>query len=359
MRAGYGEKLRKFFLQKTPIWLIDLGGGVFESATVDTNILLITNKKIDNKIQAITIKNKDQIKNDFAKYVEENFIVLNVSDMDKTGKQGWFIGSSKEIDLKRKIEKAGKPLKDWDVKIYRGILTGLNEAFIINKETRDRFIAKDPKSEEIIKPILRGRDIKRYSYDFAELYILQTGYDLDIPKLYPIVYDHLLQFKKKAEVRDDQGKNWWNLRACVYYEEFEKEKVVWGNISYDSCFCYSYPNEFVNAPANMITSETVSIKYLVACLNSKIFNWEFKQSGIFLGKAYEWKKQYVEKIHIPSISEKNETSVKQIENLVDQILKNKKENKDAETSVLEKEIDDLVYGLYGLTDEEIKIVEGK
>ena len=113
------------------------------------------------------------------------------------------------------------------MKINYGIKTGLNEAFIIDTETRDRLVADDPRSAEIIKLILRGRDIKRYGYEWAGLYIIQTGYDTDIPSLYPAVYKHLLQHEEKARKRDDQGKNWWNLRACIYYGEFEKEKVVW------------------------------------------------------------------------------------------------------------------------------------
>jgi len=130
--------------------------------------------------KAITIKNKNQIKDDFAKYIDENAIVLNVSDMDKTGKYGWFIGSNAEINLKKKIEKMGKPLKEWGVKINKGILTSFNEAFIIDQETRDRLIAEDPKSKDIIKPILRGQDIKKYFYNFEKKYLLASVNQSDL-----------------------------------------------------------------------------------------------------------------------------------------------------------------------------------
>jgi len=349
MRAGYGEKVREYFAEHNPLILLDLGSGVFDSATVDSNIMLIENSNNKGKTTALTIKNNKQ---DLQTQIKEESVVLNFSS-----KNGWFIGNSLEINLKKKIESIGMPLKKWDIKINRGILTGLNEAFIIDQKKRDELIGRDPRNAEIIKPILRGRDINRYGYTSAGMYLIMTGFDIDIPRLYPIIFDYLKSFELKARKRDDQGKNWWNLRACVYYNDFEKEKVVWGNISYDSCFSYVEDGVYVNAPANMITSEKISIKYLIACMNASIFNWEFKQSGIFLGKAYEWKKQYIENIHIPKLIPENEKEIRQIENLVDKIITLKKQDNDANTKELESQIDQLVYQLYGLTKDEIKIVE--
>jgi len=349
MRAGYGKSLRKYFISKNPKILIDLGGNIFESATVDTNILLIENSSNKNNTLAISIKNN---KREIVDQVKNEAIRISFKDSDS-----WFIGSEEELSLKEKIEKNGKPLKDWDVKINRGILTGLNEAFIINKETRDELIAEDPKSEEIIKPILRGRDIGKYIYNFADLYILATGYDTDISNFYPAIYNYLLKFEKAAKKRQDQGKNWWNLRACIYYEEFEKEKVVWGNISYNSQFCFVKGGIFVNAPANIITSSSVNIKYLVGVMNSKIFNYEFKSRGIFLGDAYEWKKQYVEGVNLPLLnSEKNKIKAEEIIMLVDKIIKIKLRDPNSLTKELEDKIDLLVCDLYDLNEEERAII---
>ncbi|MCX8513806.1 MAG: Eco57I restriction-modification methylase domain-containing protein, partial [Candidatus Pacebacteria bacterium] len=260
MRAGYGKSLRQFFIEKNPKILIDLGGNVFESATVDTNILLIENNENKNNTLAISIK--DNVEN-FAQQIEDKATQISFTSSD-----GWFIGNTSEIDLKKKIEKNGKPLKDWDVKIYRGVLTGLNEAFIIDKDTKERLTREDPKSEEIIRPILRGRDIKRYSYNFAELYILATGYDIDIPKLYPAIYKYLLQFEEKARSRDDKGKNWYNLRACVYYDEFEKEKVVWNRITSEIIFAYCPKSIFVLDSTFFITG--IDVKVLNGILNSSV-----------------------------------------------------------------------------------------
>jgi len=170
MRAGYGEKPDQFFLQYNPLLLIDLGPGIFESATVDTNILIIQKSHNQNQLKGLTYADKKQA---IADAVKEKAIVL-----EKLSKDAWFIGSQAEQRLKEKIERIGKPLKDWDVNIYRGVLTGLNEAFIITTEKRNEILAncKDEaerqRTEAIIKPILRGRDIKRYYYQWAGLWVI-------------------------------------------------------------------------------------------------------------------------------------------------------------------------------------------
>lgn len=165
MRAGYGEKLRGFFAKRNPIKLLDLGGNVFESATVDSNILLIQNAPNVGATLAMTIRDHSA---DLATQMQDATVT------HFSGSSGWFIGSGGEIALKAKIESMGKPLKDWDIQINYGIKTGLNEAFVIDRATRDRLIAEDPKSTEIIKPMLRGRDVKRYGYEFSEQYLIGT-----------------------------------------------------------------------------------------------------------------------------------------------------------------------------------------
>ncbi|GIV08350.1 MAG: hypothetical protein KatS3mg019_0441 [Fimbriimonadales bacterium] len=173
MRAGYGEKLRRYFTQYNPLQLIDLGPGVFENATVDTNILLIQKASNQNRLRALTLQREDREAPSQA--LQEKGITLT-----KLTQDAWFIGSDAEHRLKEKIERIGKPLKEWDVKIYRGILTGLNEAFIITTEKRDEILdnCKTPeeraRTEAIIKPILRGRDIKRYYYEWAGLWVIGT-----------------------------------------------------------------------------------------------------------------------------------------------------------------------------------------
>ena len=219
-----------------------------------------------------------------------------------------------------------------------------------------------PKSVEIIKPVLTGKNIKRYQADSAQLWLIDThnGYAnipaIDINK-YPIVKRYLGGFHAQLKRRQDKGRTPYNLRSCAYYTEFAKEKVVWGNIAYSSSFCYSGPGEFITAPANLLTSRGNDIKYLLACMNSKIFNWEFTRLGIPLGYAFEWKKQYVELIHVPPITDENREIAEKIEGLVEQILIAKNVNSNTDTTALEKEIDKLIYALYSLTPKEIAIVE--
>ena len=374
MRAGYGEKLRNFFLKFNPFVLIDLGPKVFDSATVDTNILIIK-KNFENNfnLKATTIKNDIRDKNSLENELNNNGIIIQ-----KLTKDAWTISGDIEMRIKEKIERIGTPLKDWDIKINYGIKTGFNEAFIIDGKKKDELIAQDPKSAEIIKPILRGRDIKRYKAEFADLWIIFIPWHFPLhkepsisgnsekaekafQKEYPAIYNHLLKYKEQLSKRnkDETGirYEWYALQRCAntYYEEFEKEKIVWGNISYDSQFCFVNKGVIVNAPANLITSDSlISIKYLMSQLNSKMFDWQFKRVGIFLGHAYEWKKQYVELVSIPKISPEQQQP---FIDLVDIILKKKENNED--TTAEEQAIDQLVYKLYDLTEEEIKVVEGK
>ena len=369
MRAGYGKKLRDYFVTLTqPIQLLDMGPDVFD-ATVDTNILLF--QKIVSKVPAafrgVSLgADFDRQTGNIARYLIDHGATMEMP----TKGEPWAILSSAELNLKRKIEDVGKPLKDWNIDINFGIKTGCNEAFIIDEAKREELVTQDPKSAEIIKPLLRGRDIERYYPKQAGLYLLATGYDLDIPKRYPTIYEHLETIGEQIESgkikakgkglfnRDDQGENWWNLRACAYYSEFDKERVVWGNIAYHSTFCYAAPGEFIIAPANLLASESNDIKYLLACMNSKIFNWEFTRLGIPLGYAFEWKKLYVELIHVPPIIDRNREIVEKIEDLVEQIFIAKRTDPNTDTTELENEVDKLVYELYNLTPNEIAIVEG-
>ena len=370
MRAGYGKKLRDYFVTHTqPIQLLDMGPDVFD-ATVDTNILLLQNGAAWALVgfDAVTIGTDfDKQTDNISRYLSDNGTTM---EMPEKG-DPWAILSSTELNLKRKIENVGIPLKDWDINIYRGIITGFNKAFIIDEATREELVAQDPKSAEIIKPLLRGRDIERYHARRTEFYMLATGYDLDVPKKYPAIYNHLESIGEQIELgkiktkgkglfnRDDQGANWWNLRACAYYSEFDQEKIVWQEIAKKGSFLIDRNKFFSLDTTRILTGENLT--YLVGIFNSKFFLFAFKNyyAGGHLGsKGVRFKSEFMKAFPIPPITDANQHLATQIEELVEKIISAKQANPDANTTALENEIDKLVYELYDLREDEIAIVEG-
>lgn len=379
MRAGYGEKLRKFFLNYNPKILIDLGPDVFESATVDTNILLIQNSKpanTGNTLKGLTLSEEKNL--NIERQVKEKSIVL-----EKLTKDVWFIGDNSEQKLKEKIESIGKPLKLWDVKIYRGVLTGLNEAFIITSETRDEILrnCKDDdereRTEAIIKPVLRGRDIERYYYEWKNLWLIYIPWHFPMhedptiecaslqaedkfSQAFQALYSYLLQFKAKLLNRNKEETGvryeWYVLQRCAatYYQEFEKEKIVWQRITHEPTFCQVEPGMFILDSMAFFTGNRS--KFIMAILNSKVIYKYVKMIVHQYGfTGFRLSNQYVEAMPIPEVNSKNGEQIEKIEHLVNEIIVTKKHGKD--TRFLEAEIDRLVYELYELTDKEISIIE--
>lgn len=196
----------------------------------------------------------------------------------------------------------GTPLKNWDINIYRGILTGYNEAFIIDQKTRDELIAASPKNDEIIRPILRGRDIPKYKASWSNLYLINThtGYrKVNSVKVedYPEVKSLLDKNYPILAARSDKGVTPYHLRSCIYMEDFFKPKIVWGEISDTSKFYYDDANYFVEATSFLMTGE--KLKYLLGLLNSKLMEWYFNQIGTATGLGTNrWKKYTIELLPI-------------------------------------------------------------
>jgi len=196
-----------------------------------------------------------------------------------------------EQRIKAKIEAIGTPLKDWDINIYRGILTGYNEAFIIDKAKKEEILAnckteeERQKSAEIIRPILRGRDIKRYGYEFANLYLINTHNGvkekgikrIDIDD-YPAVKAHLDSFYQQLEKRQDKGDTPYNLRNCAYIEDFSKQKIIWKIIGNELAFCIENGNFMINNACYLLTGN--HLEYIVAFLNSKPIKWFSLQTNM-------------------------------------------------------------------------------
>ena len=366
MRADYGKKLRTYFLRDTnPKQLLDFAGfQVFENTAVDTNILLLQKSTPQKQLQATRFEEGFEPDFGIADYVKRNAGKMSLSTKD-----AWFIDSAVKIALKEKIERMGKPLKEWDISINYGIKTGCNKAFIIDNETKEALIAEEPKSAEIIKPVLRGRNIKRYQTNWAKLWLIDThnGYS-NVPAInideYPAVKKRLDQFYPKLEKRADQGVTPYNLRKCDH-AEFSKEKIVYpetmrrpknANKNFPR-FSLDLYGEFIPDKTTFILTGD-NIHYLVAILNSQIAKLllplyvNSRDSNGFL-----MQKIYIEKFPVPLISPENQATVEKIVGLVKQIISAKKDTQSVDTDLLEEQIDQFVYNLYRLTEEEIKIVE--
>jgi len=353
MRAGYGEKTRDFLANNTnPILLIDFAGvKIFESATVDTNILLFSKSSNQHKtVCAVTNKqNKDSVKN-LSDFVQQQNSICDFSHSDS-----WTILSPIEQSIKRKIEKVGTPLKDWDIQINYGIKTGFNEAFIISTEKREEILAncqtedERKKTAELIRPILRGRDIKRYGYVDNGLVLFNThnGIRNKLPRIdindYPVVKAFLDQYWDRISTRADKGDTPYNLRNCAYLEDFSKPKIIWKRIG--SILRFSYDSKGCLGLDSTCFATGQHIEYLCCVLNSLMGHYLLKDSpktgtGDLLVSV-----QAIEPACIPYNSQYDE----RLSSLLTAQITNS-------SNVIEKEINDIVFTIYSLSPIEREYV---
>ena len=251
------------------------------------------------------------------------------------------------------------PLKDWDVKIYRGILTGFNEAFIIDNKKREELIAKDPKSTDIIRPLLRGRDIRRYSYQFADLYLITTfpSLNIDIDN-YPAVKQHLINFGyDRLKQTGDQGSRkktnnqWFETQDSIsYWEDFYKQKIIWKRVG--SLLRFSFDDAGCFALDSTCFSTGKHLKYLVGILNSKIGKYILKNAPQTGTGDLLISVQAIEplKIPIPDIIVEQRFNT-----LVDSILETCGNNDFVKE--IENELDKMSYRIYDFNEEEIEFIE--
>ena len=364
MRAGYGKPLRNWVDSYKIQRIVDFGDlPVFEEATTYPCIWQIEKQASEQKqFWATNIETLD-FSDNLQNYITRNSFLVNQQMLPESG---WTLVDDSVQELLEKIKSKGVPLGEYvNGQIYRGVLTGLNEAFVIDSETRDSLIAADQKSTEIIKPFLAGRDIKRYQQPVSDKFLIFTRRGIDIEN-YQAIKKHLLQFREKLEPKpsDYKGDNWPGRKpgsykwfeiqdAVDYYLEFEKEKILWPGISEEiTSFAFDSLNFYGNDNNQMIIS---SEKYLLAILNSKVSKLFLHSTCDFVrGGFARLKISYV--IQIPICLGSNEIKF-EFENKVTQILDLKQQNPAADTTALEAEIDEMVYQLYGLTEEEKQIVE--
>jgi len=369
MRAGYGEKTRKFFVEHTnPLLLIDFAGvQIFESATVDTNIILFSKAENQGATKCIAVnkENRDKVSSNLTQFILYNYGYNNFDNYDS-----WNIVSGENAELKLKIEKKGVQLKDWDIRINYGIKTGLNNAFWITDEEKNAIIescsdeAEKIRTIAIIKPLLRGRDIQKYAITSTGKWLIWIPWhfpchldssiegashdaEVQFQKNYPSVYHHLRNFKTKLSNRNkaETGKRyeWYALQrwGAKYWKDFDLPKIVYPNMTKYMPFCYDEKGYYGNDKSFMIAGNHIS--YLAAFLNSSLFKFCFRDKfPELLGGTRELRKIFFDKIPVLEVDDATDAEFRTL------VLDIQKEYSDEKA----KAIDQRIFDLYGLTQEE-------
>lgn len=393
-RAGYGQKLRSFILEKTLLeTYVEFNGvKVFDSATVDTSIVeFVKQKAKDHNFKYISITEKPKDATDIIKAIPQD---INTSTLSS---EAFTFGDSSTIALKQKIESIGTPLKDWDISINYGIKTGYNEAFIIDTEKRDEILSKCEDSKEsclpfelidghyircdetkegaimltekertaqIIRPILRGKDIKRYRYEWADKWVIATFPTLKINiDEYLSLKNYLQSFMPRIAQSGEKGcrkktfNKWFETQDNIgYWNDFARQKIVWNPVSGEYFFTYLKDTIYFNNSLFMITSKSPNenfLLYVLGLMNSALYKWLITQMTnlVQIGQYAYGAKDKIEKLPIPKVDEKKEADFVK---LVNEIIEHKKQNKP--TKELEEKLDLMVFELYNLNETEIKSV---
>lgn len=354
-RSAYGEHLRNYLASKFTIHqVVDFGDAPVFNAIAYPSIIILQKKDPEGS----TVKTLNWVPGEnidsFASVFAERCRPMEQKELSGAG---WKLESPAVLRLMEKLRKAGTPLGEYvKGRLYYGIKTGLNEAFVVDRATRDRLIAEHSSSAEVLKPFLRGRDVKRWRVEYQDLWLIFTRRGIDIKK-YPAIEKHLKQYKKQLMPGVPGGRKpgsyeWYEIQDNIaYWEEFERLKIVWGNLAQKPKFSFSEKGMYINAPSCLLMSQD---KYLLGILNSNITKYIVTQSAATRqGGFLEFKPMYIEKVPIP---EKDRE--RRIEEYVNSILSKLQDNPDEDVIELEHKINEQVYRLYGLTEEEIRIVEG-
>ncbi|MFZ4791232.1 MAG: Eco57I restriction-modification methylase domain-containing protein [Candidatus Competibacteraceae bacterium] len=367
-RSGYGEKLRGWLAKQTRIHqLIDFGDApVFEAIAYPTIVLLerVAKKDLhsDSSFRALTWK-PGPLLADFVSVVRRDSFEIPQRSLDPTG---WRLEGTAKRHLLEKLRAAGTPLGEYcKGRFYRGILTGLNDAFVVDRATRDRLIAEHPSSAEVLKPFLRGRDVKRWRVDFADQYLIKiessenrthpwTGKSAKAAEdayaaTYPAIHAFHQQFRAGLIKRADQGKYFWELRSCAYWQEFEQPKIVYPDIALYPQFTWDNDHQYLANTAYIIPRVQQG---LLSILNSHACAWFYSQiSPQIQNGYYRFIAQYCQQIPIPAATPSEQA---ELETLVRRILENPTAG---DVAVKEAEINEQVYRLFDLSREEIALIE--
>ncbi len=350
-KAKYGKKLRELILKHTLNYYIDYEGvSIFRDVALVPSVMVM-NKKAPNKNHKILI-NKDYhlFQSDFSDDI-------------------WIFESPKEFELKDKLLSTGVPLGEIpSIDIYRGITTGYNTAFVLKNDEKNKFIEQDISNAEIIRPLLRGRDIKQWQLK-DDHYIIFSPIGTKI-KEYPFIKKHLDNHMKRLKARADKGNHYWEFRACSYYENMFSDKIVWAEISPEPAFCVDLQGHIILNSAYLLSSydDEYPLYYLVGLLNSNVTKWLFKRiSPHILAERLRFTKQYVSKIPIVKASIDDKNKIIQLSKDIigyynaftsTDSTPSQKKILTMQIKVAEEELNNIIYRIYGLSDEEIAIIDG-
>ena len=378
MKSGYGAPLRNLLSQQfQPKCIIDFAGyKVFEAATVDVNILFIENRTPYKKTIACTIDKSDFRLNKLSDFVETHSALSDFSSSEEPS-VAWSILSELEKDIKQKIESIGTPLRQWDIRINFGIKTGYNDAFIISGDTREKILStclsatEREKTAEIIRPILRGRDINRYGYVFADQYLIATfpakNYDIDD---YPALKNYLLTIGierleqtgeehivngERIKARKKTNNKWFETQDSIsYWDDLSRPKIIWGEISDKSKFCLDEKGEYYPEATTFMLSGD-NLYYLLAFLNCSVSEYVFSTIGTTTGVGtVRWKKYKILELAVPD--HLAPAQVEQISNLCKEVVRLKR-TASSRFADEERNLNYAIYSVYGLTAPEIEYIE--
>lgn len=347
LKASYGDKTRSFIDHAfNPEFLLDFGANnVFENASVLTDILVATKTADTHKTLAATVPKVEY--KELSKAMREasaQATVQSFSDGD-----AWLISDSVTARIKEKMEKAGVPLTWRGYRLNYGVKTGKNDVFIVSTEQRNAILdacgseEERERTDKIFKKILRGEDINRNSIHWDGLWLINTHNGLKNDKKppfrklerihvedYPAIRKYLDSHFDEIKDRSDKGDTPYNLRNCAYLLDFDKPKIVWGNLNLSAKYAWADEDYIINAPANQIVPASKALLHL---LNSRLADWYVRQLGVARNGGYfEYKPMFVGRLPIPE-------DISVLEDITD-----------------ERQIDEAVFKLYGLTEEEIKAI---
>ncbi len=363
MRAGYGRNTRTLLAcEATPKIVIDFCElPVFEAGTDPSIVLVEKNKPSNSVFTTAIIKTSEEITR-VEKVVDQRGFQMQVAALSPAC---WTLEHPAVLALMEKLQKVGKPLGEYvQGRFYYGIKTGLNEAFVIDEATRKQLIAEDHKSADLIKPWLRGRDIRKWKAEWAKLYVIFTRRGTNIEK-YPAIKRHLEQFRKDLEPKksdkDKRGRKpgpykWFEIQDNIaYFEEFEKPKIIYADIAKLLRASYNTSGALCANTLYFIPTEDLS---LLGILHSKLFDWYARYNFQPFGDPWEdgrlrFFSQYMEQVPIPTATAVQKAPI------IERVWKILADPDSPAVPRLETEIDNLVYTLYGLTRDEIALVEGK